>query len=193
MQFVAAHLVNGPSLVSYDATDGQQAELLQKRDAPVVPFQLGDGIPGHRGDQGPGRGLLEAIAGLGLEADAPEDIRKRAEALSIGLVVRLAYPLARMRFAGRPDRRNGGGDLPRAAAFLFIPLADIINSLGLSNTLTSLILTYDADPVLRLAADRLLQDCAAATSVGETGGEALDVFSRVQALVGFKHLRIGTA
>lgn len=64
-------------------------------------------------------------------------------AISLVLGIMLAYPLARMRFAG------AGLIAATVAAtylvpqpFLFIPLADIINSLGLSNTLTSLILTY---------------------------------------------------
>jgi multiple sugar transport system permease protein len=64
-------------------------------------------------------------------------------AISLVLGIMLAYPLARMRFAG------AGLIAATVAAtylvpqpFLFIPLADIINGLGLSNTLTSLILTY---------------------------------------------------
>ncbi len=64
-------------------------------------------------------------------------------AISLVLGIMLAYPLARMRFAG------AGLIAATVAAtylvpqpFLFIPLADIINNLGLSNTLTSLILTY---------------------------------------------------
>ena len=64
-------------------------------------------------------------------------------AISLVFGIMLAYPLARMRFAG------AGLIAATVAAtylvpqpFLFIPLADIINSLGLSNTLTSLILTY---------------------------------------------------
>lgn len=64
-------------------------------------------------------------------------------AISLVLGIMLAYPLARMRFAG------AGLIAATVAAtylvpqpFLFIPLADIINRLGLSNTLTSLILTY---------------------------------------------------
>ena len=90
-------------------------------------------------------------------------------AISLVLGIMLAYPLARMRFAG------AGLIAATVAAtylvpqpFLFIPLADIINGLGLSNTLTSLILTYpdDADPVLRLAVDRLFQDGAARTRGG---------------------------
>ncbi|HZR72465.1 carbohydrate ABC transporter permease [Bradyrhizobium sp.] len=64
-------------------------------------------------------------------------------AISLVLGIMLAYPLARMRFAG------AGLIAATVAAtylvpqpFLFIPLADIINNLGLSDTLTSVILTY---------------------------------------------------
>ena len=64
-------------------------------------------------------------------------------AISLVLGIMLAYPLARMRFAG------AGLIAATVAAtylvpqpLLFIPLADIINNLGLSNTLTALILTY---------------------------------------------------
>ena len=42
----------------------------------------------------------------------------------------------------RVDSDDGGGDLSRAAAALFLPLADVINRLDLGNTLTSVILTY---------------------------------------------------
>jgi len=64
-------------------------------------------------------------------------------AISLVFGIMLAYPLARMRFAG-------AGLIAAAVAatylvpqpFLFIPLADIINNLGLSDTLTSVILTY---------------------------------------------------
>jgi multiple sugar transport system permease protein len=64
-------------------------------------------------------------------------------AISLVLGIMLAYPLARMRFAGA-----GLIAVTVAATYLvpqpllFIPLADIINNLGLSNTLTALILTY---------------------------------------------------
>ncbi|HET7888890.1 MAG TPA: carbohydrate ABC transporter permease [Bradyrhizobium sp.] len=64
-------------------------------------------------------------------------------AISLVLGTMLAYPLARMRFAGA-----GLIAATIAATYLvpqpllFIPLADIINGLGLSNTLTALILTY---------------------------------------------------
>ncbi len=64
-------------------------------------------------------------------------------AISLVLGIMLAYPLARMRFAG------AGLIAATVAAtylvpqpFLFIPLADIINNLGLSDTLTSVMLTY---------------------------------------------------
>jgi multiple sugar transport system permease protein len=64
-------------------------------------------------------------------------------AISLVLGIMLAYPLARMRFAG------AGLIAATVAAtylvpqpFLFIPLADIINNLNLSNTLTSVMLTY---------------------------------------------------
>jgi multiple sugar transport system permease protein len=63
--------------------------------------------------------------------------------ISLVLGVMLAYPLARMRFAGA-----GLIAMTVAAIYLvpqpllFIPLADVINRLGLGNTLTSVILTY---------------------------------------------------
>src|SRR5262249_8921535 len=66
-----------------------------------------------------------------------------ATAISLVLGVMLAYPLARMRFAGA-----GLIAMTIAAIYLvpqpllFIPLADVINHLGLGNTLTSVILTY---------------------------------------------------
>jgi len=64
-------------------------------------------------------------------------------AISLILGVMLAYPLARMRFAGA-----GLIAMTVAAIYLvpqpllFLPLADVINRLGLGNTLTSVILTY---------------------------------------------------
>ena len=64
-------------------------------------------------------------------------------AISLVFGIMLAYPLSRMRFAGA-----GLVATTVAATYLvpqpllFIPLADIINNLGLSNTLTALILTY---------------------------------------------------
>jgi multiple sugar transport system permease protein len=64
-------------------------------------------------------------------------------AISLVFGVMLAYPLARMRFAGSALIAFGV-----AATFLvpqpllFIPLADIITSIGLNDTLTSVILTY---------------------------------------------------
>jgi multiple sugar transport system permease protein len=66
-----------------------------------------------------------------------------ATAISLVLGVMLAYPLARMRFAGA-----GLIAMTVAAIYLvpqpllFLPLADVINRLGLGNTLTSVILTY---------------------------------------------------
>lgn len=66
-----------------------------------------------------------------------------ATAISLILGTMLAYPLARMRFAGA-----GLIAMTVAAIYLvpqpllFIPLADVINRLGLGNTLTSVILTY---------------------------------------------------
>src|SRR4029434_2552739 len=64
-------------------------------------------------------------------------------AISLVLGIMLAYPLARMRFAG------AGLIAATVAAtylvpqpLLFIPMAAIINSMGLSNTLTAVILTY---------------------------------------------------
>jgi len=64
-------------------------------------------------------------------------------AISLVLGVMLAYPLARMRFAGA-----GLIAITVAAVYLvpqpllFIPLADLINWLDLGNTLTAVILTY---------------------------------------------------
>ena len=66
-----------------------------------------------------------------------------ATAISLVLGAMLAYPLARMRFAGA-----GLIAMTVAAIYLvpqpllFIPLADVINRLELGNTLTSVILTY---------------------------------------------------
>ena len=66
-----------------------------------------------------------------------------ATAISLVLGTMLAYPLARMRFAGA-----GLIAMTVAAIYLvpqpllFIPLADVINRLHLGNTLTSVILTY---------------------------------------------------
>jgi len=84
-------------------------------------------------------------------------------AISLVLGVMLAYPLARMRFAG-----SGLIAMTVAAVYLvpqpllFIPLADVINRLGLGNTLTSVIIDLpdDAGAVLRLAVARLFQDGA---------------------------------
>jgi multiple sugar transport system permease protein len=64
-------------------------------------------------------------------------------AISLVLGTMLAYPLARMRFAGA-----GLIAMTVAAVYLvpqpllFLPLADVINRLDLGNTLTSVILTY---------------------------------------------------
>jgi multiple sugar transport system permease protein len=64
-------------------------------------------------------------------------------AISLVFGVMLAYPLARMRFAG-----SALVSFAVAATYLvpqpllFIPLADIIANLGLNDTLTSVILTY---------------------------------------------------
>jgi multiple sugar transport system permease protein len=64
-------------------------------------------------------------------------------AISLVLGTMLAYPLARMRFAGASLIA-----MTIAAIYLvpqpllFIPLADVINHLHLGNTLTSVILTY---------------------------------------------------
>jgi multiple sugar transport system permease protein len=64
-------------------------------------------------------------------------------AISLIFGVMLAYPLARMRFAG-----SALISFAVAATYLvpqpllFIPLADIITKLGLNDTLTSVILTY---------------------------------------------------
>ena len=66
-----------------------------------------------------------------------------ATGISLVLGVMLAYPLARMRFAGASLMA-----MTVAAIYLvpqpllFLPLADVINRLGLGNTLTSVILTY---------------------------------------------------
>jgi multiple sugar transport system permease protein len=64
-------------------------------------------------------------------------------AISLVFGTMLAYPLARMRFAGASLLA-----MTIAATYLvpqpllFLPLADVINRLGLGNTLTSVILTY---------------------------------------------------
>ncbi len=66
-----------------------------------------------------------------------------ATAISLVLGAMLAYPLARMRFAGASLMA-----MTVAAIYLvpqpllFLPLADVINRLDLGNTLTSVILTY---------------------------------------------------
>ena len=64
-------------------------------------------------------------------------------AISLVLGAMLAYPLARLRFAGAAMV-----SFAIAATYLvpqpllFVPLADLINRLGLNDTLTSVILTY---------------------------------------------------
>src|SRR5882672_1381801 len=64
-------------------------------------------------------------------------------AISLVLGAMLAYPLARMRFAGATMV-----SFAIAATYLvpqpllFVPLSDLINRLGLGDTLTSVILTY---------------------------------------------------
>ena len=66
-----------------------------------------------------------------------------ATAISLVLGTMLAYPLARLRFAGASLMA-----MTVAAIYLvpqpllFLPLADVINRLNLGNTLTSVILTY---------------------------------------------------
>ena len=66
-----------------------------------------------------------------------------ATAISLVFGTMLAYPLARMRFAGASLMA-----MTIAAIYLvpqpllFLPLADVINRLQLGNTLTSVILTY---------------------------------------------------
>ena len=66
-----------------------------------------------------------------------------ATAISLVFGTMLAYPLARMRFAGA-----GLIAMTIAAIYLvpqpllFLPLADVINRLNLGNTLTSVMLTY---------------------------------------------------
>jgi multiple sugar transport system permease protein len=64
-------------------------------------------------------------------------------AISLVFGVMLAYPLARMRFAGSALVAFGvAATYLVPQPLLFIPLADIITSLGLNDTLTSVILTY---------------------------------------------------
>jgi multiple sugar transport system permease protein len=63
--------------------------------------------------------------------------------ISLVFGVMLAYPLARMRFAGSALIAFGvAATYLVPQPLLFIPLADIISSLGLNDTLTSVILTY---------------------------------------------------
>jgi multiple sugar transport system permease protein len=64
-------------------------------------------------------------------------------AISLVFGVMLAYPLARMRFAGSALVAFGiAATYLVPQPLLFIPLADIITKLGLGDTLTSVILTY---------------------------------------------------
>ena len=64
-------------------------------------------------------------------------------AISLVFGVMLAYPLARMRFAGSALVAFGvAATYLVPQPLLFIPLADIISRLGLNDTLTSVILTY---------------------------------------------------
>jgi len=64
-------------------------------------------------------------------------------AISLVFGVMLAYPLARMRFAGSALIAFGvAATYLVPQPLLFIPLADIISKLGLNDTLTSVMLTY---------------------------------------------------
>jgi multiple sugar transport system permease protein len=64
-------------------------------------------------------------------------------AISLVFGVMLAYPLARMRFAGSALIAFGvAATYLVPQPLLFIPLADIITNLGLNDTLTSVMLTY---------------------------------------------------
>ncbi len=64
-------------------------------------------------------------------------------AISLVLGVMLAYPLARINFPGAALIAIGvAGSYLVPQPLLFIPMADLINSLGLGGTLTSVILTY---------------------------------------------------
>jgi multiple sugar transport system permease protein len=64
-------------------------------------------------------------------------------AISLIFGVMLAYPLARMRFAGAAVISFGvAATYLVPQPLLFIPLADIITRLGMNDTLTSVILTY---------------------------------------------------
>jgi multiple sugar transport system permease protein len=64
-------------------------------------------------------------------------------AISLVLGVMLAYPLARMRFAGASlIAMTVAAIYLVPQPLLFIPLADLVNRLDLGNTLTAVILTY---------------------------------------------------
>ena len=63
--------------------------------------------------------------------------------ISLVFGIMLAYPLARMRFAGAAlISFTVAATYLVPQPLLFIPLADIINQLGLNDTLTAVILTY---------------------------------------------------
>jgi len=64
-------------------------------------------------------------------------------AVSLVLGTMMAYPLARMRFSGAAVVAVGvAATYLVPQPLLFIPMADIINRLGLGNTLTAVMLTY---------------------------------------------------
>jgi len=64
-------------------------------------------------------------------------------AVSLVLGTMMAYPLARMRFPGAAVVAVGvAATYLVPQPLLFIPMADIINRLGLGNTLTAVMLTY---------------------------------------------------
>jgi len=66
-----------------------------------------------------------------------------ATAISLVLGIMLAYQLARINFPGAGLIAIGVAAIYLVPQpLLFIPLADVINRLGLGNTLTSVILTY---------------------------------------------------
>jgi multiple sugar transport system permease protein len=63
--------------------------------------------------------------------------------VSVLLATMVAYPLARMRFPGAAVVAIGvAATYLVPQPLLFVPLADLINRLGLNDTLTSVILTY---------------------------------------------------
>ena len=90
-------------------------------------------------------------------------------AVSLVLGTMIAYPLARMRFPGAAVVAIGvAATYLVPQPLLFIPMADIINRLELGNTLTrgDAHVSHAPDPVLRLAADGLLQERAARAGGG---------------------------